>query len=334
MIRLARLEAPRPKKIRVRSTEALFRRYRRAHSLSEGAIAQYEVVLRLIRRWRGAAISTRKFFREATVSKFLSWLERTPDPRTRKPRSGNTINSKFSHIRSLWQFCQKLEAKEQRRQDRLKGCGTQRIPIVWCIERVEDADVRKPRRMKNPVNIWKKSEVELMIHKVDAGLIWPGWDRRNWLAAIGLLWYSGARPSQLLAAERKDLSADDFLLLRGENAKERRGRIVRLPPSLCTILRSLPHEGNSLLGWNFSDTWLRSCFRSILVAAGLPSAKGDPFKRFRKAVGTELTLKKGLEFASKALGHASVQVTREHYVHESALDTSRAAEHLEELNLE
>lgn len=290
------------------SLRILCERYLRHAGIKPGSQDQYRIVCRLAVKWRGKPLSSTRFFRDRTLSRFQEWLG--------KGRSVETVRSKMTMVFVLWEYARKLQV----RADIAQPSATRR---VWCVESPLDSLLRRPKGVRHIVTAWTSAEVQAMLDHCHVASRRPGWDERNMRGLIGLLYYTGPRIRQTVALGKKALIGNT-VFLPAEDAKEARDRVAEIPCELADLLRSLPCR--SLLGWRWTLKTLRADFDTILRACGFETGRKHKFHKFRRTHATLLTEAKGLEFASKALGHASEQVTRESYVADRAKETSRAAQ--------
>jgi len=221
--------------------------------------------------------------------------------------SADTANKLYRHVKAVWRFAQLFAAEGP--------------PIVR-----SSCTTTPYREMKRKPLAWYPEEIERI---VTAAYSMPGFvggvpAGDFWSAMVLVAMSLGVRISAQMSIPTANWNRDlQLLLVPCEAQKQREEQWFDLYPSATAALERLelvergvptlfgdwPFDGDR--GWRA----LRRHLRRLLVKAGLFDKVGevtrrDLFHKFRKTVGTEIAIKKGVAAAQEFLGHSCPSVTK------------------------
>jgi integrase len=229
--------------------------------LSDGAIEQMRITIRLLERWAGRSLSVYDLT-EDLVRRFLTDYCRHHAPAT--------VNSKRCQILALWQLAYDEEILERppRRKRIRRATDAPAVPESWTPKEVG--------------RILESSEQDRNgIDGIPAG----DW----WRSLLLVLYDSGERRGAAVnGVEPDDLSLDGgWVVFR--RTKTRRPRWSQLHPDTVEACRVVyDAERQFVWPWPFSREALEKRFRAILKRAGVRygRGKGGLFHKLRRTSGT------------------------------------------------
>lgn len=265
--------------------QAVLDLYLRETVLDPSTAEQYQVCVNLVHK-SGLFPTCGLLFTRAGMVAFRDWL--------RKGRAASTVVAKLRIVRTLWLYlCDEHDWQETPpRASRINPTVPKRLPTAWTQEeflKIVDAAVQY-----RPLGHWTGE---------------------HWRCLLETLWYSGARIQALLDARLRDLQGI-FLVLEAEQDKTQTEKRRELPEALVNAIVRLqrPHGTTLLFPWGASVANLRTHYRKIVEAAGLPCTRRDMFHKVRRSSATAVAALRGPEAARAFLGHPDIRMTVDHYL--------------------
>jgi integrase len=170
---------------------------------------------------------------------------------------------------------------------------------------------RYPAPRRTP-EAWTREQLRALFDEV---LLLPG-KRKGiprwlwWRALLGVLWDSGARIGEIMAAEWSHLDVRTGWL--SIPAEIRKGGLKDMPyrlspDTLMHLVMLRRYGGERLFTPIYSGVYLWQAFGGILESAGLPHGRRDKFHRLRRSFATHLKAAGGNP--QEALGHSTYSTT-------------------------
>jgi integrase len=247
------------------------------------------------------------------VAGFLRWRAVTPH-RGRKPSAASVAKDKCQ-ITAIanWAAKKRLERSDGRA--------------------VEFLSLPRSRKIRHAPQAYTVEEVSRLIQRAgrrqgDIGGQPAAW---FWQTLIRAAWETAERIGALLALKWADVDVDaKCLLFRAETRKGRSEDLQRgISDALAEQLRSHAKEpGERVWNWDREHTSLWPSMRILCRSAGV---RGTGFHKLRKASASYVALAGG--DATEHLGHASPDITRQHYLDPRITAPKRAVDYLPPLDL-
>ncbi len=146
-------------------------------------------------------------------------------------------------------------------------------------------------------------------------------------ALILFIYCTGERIGAVLKARFDDLRGHT-LLIRGENRKGGRADKVHVLSAECLEAIEAIREPERAFVFDipFTEATLTNRYDKLCESAGIPPEPRNKWHKLRKTCATAVAQRAGIEAASDALGHANVQVTRQHYIDQRIAKPTSAAD--------
>jgi len=290
----------------------VLKRYAVMQDLSERTVVLYGHTLDRFRDHLGHE-PTLNDIDDMVVAGFLRWRAVTPH-RSRKPSAASVAKDKCQ-ITAIanWAAKKRLERSDGRAVEFLSLPRSRKIrhaPQAYTVEEVSRLIQRASRRQG------------------DIGGQPAAW---FWKTLIRAAWETAERIGALLALKWADVDVDaKCLLFRAETRKGRSEDLQRgISDALAEQLRSHAREpGERVWNWDREHTSLWPSMRILCRSAGV---RGTGFHKLRKASASYVALAGG--DATEHLGHASPDITRQHYLDPRITAPKRAVDYLPPLDL-
>ena len=290
----------------------VLKRYAVMQDLSERTVVLYGHTLDRFRDHLGHE-PTLNDIDDMVVAGFLRWRAVTPH-RSRKPSAASVAKDKCQ-ITAIanWAAKKRLERSDGRAVEFLSLPRSRKIrhaPQAYTVEEVSRLIQRASRRQG------------------DIGGQPAAW---FWKTLIRAAWETAERIGALLALKWADVDVDaKCLLFRAETRKGRSEDLQRgISDALAEQLRSHAKEpGERVWNWDREHTSLWPSMRILCRSAGV---RGTGFHKLRKASASYVALAGG--DATEHLGHASPDITRQHYLDPRITAPKRAVDYLPPLDL-
>ncbi len=258
----------------------------RLRGRSQNTSRLYHATIAAYRRWlqaeRIADEPALEHLEELLLARYLEHRQAT--------RSPYTAEKERTQLMAMARL-----ANERRMMDRLPTCPPgvlpDKVPTAWSTDEL--------RRLYQAA-----SQARGMVAGVPAAIWFP--------AAISLAFETGERIGALLDSKRSDYRRPTLTVQPESRKGKRRGRVYALSDATCGRLDALEGcEGDRLLPWDKAPTYLYTCLRKILAAAGL-SGKRIGFHQVRRSAISHIAAAGGdpVQFA----GHANPAVTKRWYL--------------------
>jgi len=254
-------------------------------NLSARGAEQLAVAVHSLDSWRGSPAR----LCDLSPDMLVAWLRALA-----RSRSPATVNSKRQAVLSLWRHASEhgLTLPPNRVPKLLEP---DRLPVCWTLE-----------------------EIGRLFSAADAEPGWwgelPAW--LCWRLGLSVLWDTGARIGELLAARLADVWLDRGVwFVPAANTKgRRRDRLYPLhPDTLALVRQSAEWERERLWPFPAGPRQAWDHYRRILTRAGLPCDRKHLFHCLRRTAESFAARERGLAWAAAAVGHGE-DVARRHYV--------------------
>ncbi len=238
-----------------------------------------------------------------TIARFRDALSKM---RGLKPATSMSVNSVRSYLRMAQVLLDKLGPPGRGNRD---GLGILSV-VPWA------KPPREIERIPQTVTLEQLSAclraTETMRVPVVAGISAPSW----WRALLLVAWGTGLRIGTILSIRVDEIDwMGRRLVLPAERFKSRRPMVVHLNPPALHALRAIQGERELVFPWTdreYRFTFYRQLHR-LQLAAGLAKGQWFGMHRIRKTIAS-LLWESSPAAAQYAMGHASADVTRKHYV--------------------
>ena len=290
----------------------VLKRYAVMQDLSERTVVLYGHTLDRFRDHLGHE-PTLDDIDDLVVAGFLRWRAVTPH-RGRMPSAASVAKDKCQ-ITAIanWAAKKRLERSDGRA--------------------VEFLSLPRSRKIRHAPQAYTVEEVSRLIQRAgrrqgDIGGQPAAW---FWQTLIRAAWETAERIGALLALKWADVDVDaKCLLFRAETRKGRSEDLQRgISDALAEQLRSHAREpGERVWNWDREHTSLWPSMRILCKQAGV---RGTGFHKLRKASASYVALAGG--DATEHLGHASPDITRQHYLDPRITAPKRAVDYLPPLDL-
>ncbi|MBE3134793.1 MAG: hypothetical protein IMZ55_15090 [Acidobacteria bacterium] len=211
-------------------------------------------------------------------------------------RSERTANNARKSLLTLWRWAedQGLQVRPVPRKPLPRLTEPELLPQAWTLAEV--------RRLAATAGEWAGT----WAFGVPACL--------GWRLGISILWDSGARVGELLAARVGDVAMDSAMwTVPARNRKgRRRPKVYRLHPETVTLLRRRTEWGGDALWpvpWKRPQS-LWDHFAKVVVAAGLPNDRWHKFHCLRRSSESLAASIRGVAWAASAVGHSEAVALR------------------------
>jgi integrase len=250
---------------------------------------------------------------DLVVAGFLRWRASTPR-RGRKPSAASVSKDK-SQLTALANWAAKKRLRRSDGRD------------------VEFLSLPRTRKIRHAPQAYTADEVARLIrtarnrigHIDGKPAAW--W----WPTLLYAAWCSGERIGALLELRWQDVDLDNRqLLFRAETRKGRSADIQRaITPDLADMLRRFAGKPDALV-WRW-DRAHHSLWPSLKLLCKRAGVRGTGFHKMRKASASYVALGGG--DATEHLGHASPEMTRQHYLDPRITSPKTALDYLPPLDL-
>jgi integrase len=290
----------------------VLKRYAVMQDLTERTVVLYGHTLDRFRDYLGHE-PTLDDIDDLVVAGFLRWRAVTPH-RGRKASAASVAKDKCQVTAiSNWAAKKRLQRSDGRA--------------------VEFLSLPRSRKIKHAPQAYTVEEVSRLIKRAgrrqgDIGGQPAAW---FWQTLIRAAWETAERIGALLALKWADVDVEaKCLLFRAETRKGRSEDLQRgISDALAEQLRSHAKEpGERVWNWDREHTSLWPSMRILCRSAGV---RGTGFHKLRKASASYVALAGG--DATEHLGHASPDITRQHYLDPRITAPKRAVDYLPPLDL-
>ncbi len=250
---------------------------------------------------------------DLVVAGFLRWRAATPRKRG-KPSAASVAKDKCQ-LTALANWAAKKRLKRSDGKD------------------VEFLSLPRSRKIRHAPQAYTADEVARLIRlaKTRIGTIDGKPAAWWWSGILYAAWCSGERIGALLELRWRDVDLDArTLLFRAETRKGRSTDIQRaITPELAAILKMYVGAPESLV-WRWDRSY-HSLWPSLRLLCQRAKVRGTGFHRMRKASASYVALGGG--DATEHLGHASPEMTRQHYLDPRITSPKSALDYLPPLDL-
>lgn len=250
---------------------------------------------------------------DLVVAGFLRWRANTPRMRG-KPSAASVAKDK-SQLTALANWAAKKRLKRSDGQD------------------VEFLSLPRTRKIRHAPQAYTADEVATLIRmaKTRIGTIDGKPAAWWWSTLLYAAWCSGERIGALLELRWCDVDLDARqLLFRAETRKGRSADIQRaITPDLAKMLKAQEGKPDARV-WHW-DRHYHSLWSSLKLLCRRAGVRGTGFHKMRKASASYVALGGG--DATEHLGHASPDITRQHYLDPRITSPKTALDFLPPLDL-
>lgn len=250
---------------------------------------------------------------DLVIAGFLRWRAATPRKRG-KPSAASVAKDK-SQLTALANWAAKKRLKRSDGKD------------------VEFLSLPRMRKIRHAPQAYTADEVARMIRlaKQRIGQIDGKPAAWWWSTLLYAAWCSGERIGALLELRWQDVDLDgQTLLFRAETRKGRCADIQRaITPDLAKMLRSQAGKPDDKV-WRWDRNY-HSLWPSLRLLCRKAGVRGTGFHRLRKSSASYVALGGG--DATEHLGHASPEMTRQHYLDPRITSPKKALDYLPPLDL-
>lgn len=251
---------------------------------------------------------------DLVVAGFLRWRANTPRKRG-KPSAASVAKDK-SQLTALANWAAKKRLKRSDGQD------------------VEFLSLPRTRKIRHAPQAYTADEVARLIRlaKTRIGTIDGKPAAWWWSTLLYAAWCSGERIGALLELRWCDVDLDARqMLFRAETRKGRSADIQRaITPDLAKMLKTQEGKPDALV-WRW-DRHYHSLWKSLQLLCRRAGVRGTGFHKMRKASASYVALGGG--DATEHLGHASPDITRQHYLDPRITSPKQAIDFLPPLELD
>lgn len=251
---------------------------------------------------------------DLVVAGFLRWRANTPRRRG-KPSAASVAKDK-SQLTALANWAAKKRLKRSDGQD------------------VEFLSLPRTRKIRHAPQAYTADEVARLIRlaKTRIGTVDGKPAAWWWSTLLYAAWCSGERIGALLELRWCDVDLDARqMLFRAETRKGRSADIQRaITPDLAKMLKTQEGKPDALV-WRW-DRHYHSLWKSLQLLCRRACVRGTGFHKMRKASASYVALGGG--DATEHLGHASPDITRQHYLDPRITSPKQAIDFLPPLELD
>lgn len=220
-------------------------------------------------------------FSEGTVCRFLEWRRGTGV-------QASTVERDRYNLLAIWRFANRRRVVDTWPEIEPELLP-ERVPVAWSEldmhTLLSACKLAEGRIGRCPASIW-------------------------WQVLHLLAWDTAERITALLGVRWEDFDATNATVIcRAETRKGgRHDRCYPLHADTVRMIGQIPREGETILAWPFSKTYLWTRYTQLLERAGLPSGRASKFHRLRRSVASHYEASGGN--ATELLGHSGRKVTR------------------------
>ena len=233
--------------------------------------------------WFLAAEATVENFTDDSVIEFMAWSKAAG-------KSVGTINGYRTCLLALWRHAWRKRLVDELPRDVPRMKEPKRLPTAWTLSEFD-------RILRAAANR------DGAVAGVQASLWWP--------ALLLTLYDTGLRINAILHSRTDDVDLTaGTLLVPADHQKQNADQLFTLHEDTVRLIReSEPQSREMLFPWPHRERDLRSRYRKILQAAGLPHGPKDLFHKLRRTSGTHLARATDRSTVQQHLGHSHPSVT-------------------------